>query len=475
VGEFIFYNDRDTVRIGRIFAIVKENGQWCLEIRKTLTFENLPEALKVNYQQSSEAIGELWLSDDLSYLIRLSDVIRTVPVWFKESPKPLLYHYYIREIIYFWNSQWQTRSISLQHQHPSEYMQPLVYPDNMPVKKFFIDLYHDDFGTFRNVYHSLGGIYIQFGNFPFSLRKQLKNHFPIGFVPFGGSFSDFIKPFVKELQELEKGVKMSSLGEEVWVIAGLGSVTGDLPQGNIHAGVKHHNARLGCRSCRAPHEKLTDPSFDLALNARYHHITTEQINQVQQLTGIARSRLATEYGIQTSYNPLDKLVRDRCLHTPHDPYHAIGGKILKLLDATMNLLSASGENIWNTYWKFIEKPVQWSKLPNALSHRRSFMFSDGLRLAMLMPFILRRCLTPDIMKNSLLESLKERLRVSSNQAVIEVIHCWVIVAKTAKLAFSTTITNEIYKQLEKCLQEEQEVLTRVLYYNCIVLSIAQKV
>jgi len=104
------------------------------------------------------------------------------------------------------------------------------------------------------------------------------------------------------------------------------------------------------------------------------------------LTGIAHSHLATEYGIQTSYNPLDKLSRDRCLHTPHDPYHAIGGKILKLLDATLNLLSSTGECTWNMHWKFIEKPAHWSKLPNALTHKWSFMFSDGLHLAMLMPF-----------------------------------------------------------------------------------------
>ena len=55
----------------------------------------------------------------------------------------------------------------------------------MKVFKFMIDIYNDDFGTFRNVYHSLGGIYIQIGNMPFNLRKQLKNHFIVGFIPFG--------------------------------------------------------------------------------------------------------------------------------------------------------------------------------------------------------------------------------------------------------------------------------------------------
>jgi hypothetical protein len=50
----------------------------------------------------------------------------------------------------------------------------------MPVYKLFLDLYHDDFGTFRNVYYSLGGVYVQFGNMPAHQRKLIKNHFVLG-------------------------------------------------------------------------------------------------------------------------------------------------------------------------------------------------------------------------------------------------------------------------------------------------------
>ena len=60
----------------------------------------------------------------------------------------------------------------------------------MPVLKFYLDLYYDDFGTFCNTYHSLGGIYLQIGNMPRQLRKQLRNYFIIGLVPFGGKFQN---------------------------------------------------------------------------------------------------------------------------------------------------------------------------------------------------------------------------------------------------------------------------------------------
>ncbi|PKC00983.1 hypothetical protein RhiirA5_253760, partial [Rhizophagus irregularis] len=121
----------------------------------------------------------------------------------------------------------------------------------------FIDLYYDDFGTFRNVYHSLGGVYVQIGNMPINERMRLKNHFVLGFVPFGGSFDEFIKPFITEMKILEKGKIMNVQGNECVVIASLGDITADLPQGNDLAGVKRHSANRGCRTCNAAKDSLT--------------------------------------------------------------------------------------------------------------------------------------------------------------------------------------------------------------------------
>ena len=74
---------------------------------------------------------------------------------------------------------------------------------SMKVYKIFLDLYYDDSGTYQNIYHSLGGIYVQFGNMPAHQRKLLKNHFILGFVPFGDDFNEFIMPFISEMKELE--------------------------------------------------------------------------------------------------------------------------------------------------------------------------------------------------------------------------------------------------------------------------------
>ena len=74
----------------------------------------------------------------------------------------------------------------------------------MPIYKLFINLYYDNFRTYRNIYHSLGGVYIQFENMPTYQRKLIKNYFILRFVLFGGNFNEFILPFISEIKKLEQ-------------------------------------------------------------------------------------------------------------------------------------------------------------------------------------------------------------------------------------------------------------------------------
>ena len=66
----------------------------------------------------------------------------------------------------------------------------------------------------------------------------------------------------------------------------------------------------------------------------------------------------------------------------------MAGKARTLLEATFNVFNTNSENTFIEHWKSIEKPVHWNRMPNLIRYRQSFMFSDVLRLAMLMPFIL---------------------------------------------------------------------------------------
>ncbi|GBC23269.2 hypothetical protein GLOIN_2v1867050 [Rhizophagus irregularis DAOM 181602=DAOM 197198] len=239
---------------------------------------------------------------------------------------------------------------------PEDYISVRNPPSSMPVYKLFLDLYYDDFGTFRNVYHSL------------------------------------------EIKKFEKGKIMTVQGQVAWVI-GLGLVTADLPQGNDMAGVLRHNANKGCRTCTTKKESLSTYNQDSVTTLRYHHITDEEISKISQESVISkRGQLCTEYGLRSSPSILDKLKRERHLQTPQDIYYATAGKIGRLLKLTCELFSQEGEDDFAKIWKIFEIPKKWSRLPNPISHYNSFMMSDLLRLAMIMPFLLNRFLKESSLK-----------------------------------------------------------------------------
>src|SRR4051812_37788566 len=227
----------------------------------------------------------------------------------------------------------------------------------------------------------------------FDMRKCLRNHFVLGFVPFGGYFKDFICPFIKDMKRLEKGTFMNIQGRECWVIASLECITADLPQGNDLTGVKRHGAIKGCRTCLVAKGNATDFTLDIASISRYHHITNTQFENIFTAPTLKqRNDIAKEHGLRTILPILDHLQRERHLQSPQDIYHLIAGKTLKLLKLTITMLSPEGQLNFIREWKSFEYPRQWSKLPNPISHLESFMMSNRLRLGMVMPFILNRFL-----------------------------------------------------------------------------------
>ncbi|GET02364.1 hypothetical protein GLOIN_2v1776429 [Rhizophagus clarus] len=145
--------------------------------------------------------------------------------------------------------------------------------------------------------------------------------------------------------EFEQGKLMEVNGQDAWVIAGLGVVTADLPQGNDMCGVLRHNANKGCRTCTASRESLTNFSQDVPATSRYHHITDDQFKEIFNEPATTRQRrLCTEFGLKTRPSILDRLLRERHLQTPQDVYHATAGKIGRLLKLTFLETSSLKEN-----------------------------------------------------------------------------------------------------------------------------------
>ncbi|PKB98919.1 hypothetical protein RhiirA5_505983 [Rhizophagus irregularis] len=249
-GDFVVYRESsDAKRFGRILAIVQKDDRLIIKIQRIIRFEELPGNLQSNNRKERSQDNEVWFLDR-----EMEDAVMNVELHAIVGHAPITIHYdnsnnrhsiKIQEILYKHNGRWKLRDVKYSYQHPSEFA-PLDEPEtHLPIYKLFIDLYYDDFGIFRNVYHSLGGVYVQIGNMLFTERNRLKNHFVLGFVPFGGSFDEFIKPFITEMKVLERGKILNIQGNECVVIASLGDTTADLPQGNDMAGVKRHSAVNG--------------------------------------------------------------------------------------------------------------------------------------------------------------------------------------------------------------------------------------
>ena len=456
-GDFVYYDDYDNERkLGRLRAILlnEEDRQYRLRIQKVLGYDDLPGTFRGESRRNRSLFGEVWLQDEPFLTITTSQI----------SEKVAEGTLRITEILYKHHAHWRIRDATLSYQHPSDYVSIRQPPSStIPIYKLFLDIYYDDFGTFRNVYHSLGGVYIQFGNMPARQRKLLKNHFVLGFVPFGGNFNEFMLPFISEMKEFEQGKLMEVNGQDAWVIASLGVVTADLPQGNDMAGVLRHNALKGCRTCTASRESLTNLYQDVPATSRYHHITDVQFEEISDEPVTSRqSQLCTKFGLRTKPSILDRLLRERHLQTPQDVYHATAGKIGRLLKVTCELFSREGENEFIKAWKSFEKPKKWSRLPNPISHHASFMMSDYLRLAMIMPFILNSFLKISSLKENESKAILQRIDASRISMVKSaIISCWVHVAKTMRIVFESKFTSDSYDELQKYLEEEMSILPKV--------------
>ncbi|CAG8711415.1 1589_t:CDS:2, partial [Rhizophagus irregularis] len=154
-------------------------------------------------------------------------------------------------------------------------------------------------------------------------------------------------------------------------------------------------------------------------------------------------------------NPLNQLIWDRHISTPQDIFHCFAGKANRLLIATFGLLTHSGEDTFTETWKFFEVPSCWSQWQNPITHLASYFMSDILRLTMIIPFILRRCLTSNLLK---CEALTIQFSL------------------TTRMVFSKTLRNEDYETIQKMLELECKMLledrgaminSKVEFYNNI--------
>ena len=140
------------------------------------------------------------------------------------------------------------------------------------------------------------------------------------------------------------------------------------------------------------------------------------------------------------------------------------------------MLNKNGKKWFLNYWQCFEKPSIWHHLPNPITHHKSFMFSDALQLAMLMPFILKRFMTSGDINSTKLAALCHCLsssnirRRSRIQGVNAIIACWVTVADAAAYCFKLKLSTSDVDHLENILLEERRVLLEVINSRCFIMK-----
>jgi len=160
-GDFVRYYTSDlNFKYGRIRSFVMVKDILKIQIQKLLTFHEIPLHLK-SQDRFINAGKKLWLLEEkILSIIDITSIVDRCIIWLEDTILPSNYNFSVAEIIYKFNNQWKICSIDLRHQHPIEHLQLQDPPSGIPVLKFFLDLYYDDFETFRNTYHSLGGVHL---------------------------------------------------------------------------------------------------------------------------------------------------------------------------------------------------------------------------------------------------------------------------------------------------------------------------
>ncbi|PKK61347.1 hypothetical protein RhiirC2_791919 [Rhizophagus irregularis] len=308
---------------------------------------------------NSQEEAAVWLTKNHEAINVDCVVVHHVKIWLENLPEPENYDYRIEEILYIHNNRSKIRQIHQQHQLPNQHnFQRLSFPLNLQHLKFFIDLYYNDFGAFGKSYYKLGGIYIQFGNMPLSMRQHLKNYFLIGLIPFGAKFADFIKPFIQQMQILQNGIIMTNYNEDKVIISGgLGMCIADLPQGNDLAGIRRHNTDHGYCTCEVTQEDLNNTYFDIQLNGRYCHIMDCYYKEIKQTsTKSAKENIAKQHGLCLKKNILDNLIHNPYIQVPQNPYHCLAGLVRHLFDKTFKSMNDEGHKIFVKIWREFEMP-----------------------------------------------------------------------------------------------------------------------
>ena len=216
-----------------------------------------------------------------------------------------------------------------------------------------------------------------------------------------------------------------------------------------------------------PQNQLSNIDFNIFQNGRYHHLTNKIFDEIKVAPNITtKKHIAQEYGVCLVPNILNDLFHNRHLQTPHDPFHYLAGLAHRLFDHLFKYeLEKSGLDALHNSWKTFELPKSWKHLQSPITHFESYWMSDSLRLTMVMPYILLRCLISAHFKQDFAESVKDRcLLMNLRQVKAVIIEAWSLFAKFCAKVFANEFCRSDYQTLDQLLVKLIRTLNKVIIF-----------
>ncbi len=207
-----------------------------------------------------------------------------------------------------------------------------------------IQLYYDEVEPANSLgskkgQHKIGVFYWTLLNLPPQARSNLRSINLLGIINSKllkqCGVKAFLKPFLNDLEKLEKGVKLGVRDDPRTWFGMLGNIVGDMPASNMLGGFKEGSgfANKPCRICLVGRKELDlIEQHERDCNVRVKAIHAVHVNKITSPNNSVQERnsFSVEYGIvsESNFCALSYFDPTKCL--PHDVMHVFYEGLLNL-------------------------------------------------------------------------------------------------------------------------------------------------
>lgn len=195
----------------------------------------------------------------------------------------------------------------------------LAYREQILISRFYqsdiqvisvpLLIFINSFGLYRNINHSLIGIYTIIGGYIYIERNRRTNIIPLTLGPYSSNFEDIIKSISSKFKGLNIGDRIISISSQdfrlcVYIIAFIS----DILQQNQNIRLISQNTNRGYRYYTTLYKEQNNLKANLGPISRYYYELYRQRLYIATLSTVATKDLFTIEGLSIYYDPLALLL-----------------------------------------------------------------------------------------------------------------------------------------------------------------------